>query len=223
MSGQSLTSYALSQDEKDVAFTTTDASGESQIWLAPLDRRTPPRLIARAGDQVSFGAAGELIFRSLGEDNALVRIKEDGTGRVVISSLPVTDKFDVSPDGEWVIIFSAGTGGQGTFAIPINGGPPRRICDDCSVAWSADGRLFYVGSNLGALATSAGQTLAIPVPAGKSLPDLPGAGIEVAARVVGLPGARMIEHGPISPGPDPSTYVFTKTDLQRNLFRIPLH
>ena len=33
----------------------------------------------------------------------------------------------------------------------------------------------------------------------------------------------MIEHGPISPGPDPSTYVFTKTDLQRNLFRIPLH
>ncbi len=223
LSGQSLTSYALSQDEKDVAFTTTDASGESQIWLAPLDRRTPPRLIARAGDQVSFGAAGELIFRSLGEDNALVRIKEDGTGRVVISSLPVTDKFDVSPDGEWVIIFSAGTGGQGTFAIPINGGPPRRICDDCSVAWSADGRLFYVGSNLGALATSAGQTLAIPVPAGKSLPDLPGAGIEVAARVVGLPGARMIEHGPISPGPDPSTYVFTKTDLQRNLFRIPLH
>jgi hypothetical protein len=24
-------------------------------------------------------------------------------------------------------------------------------------------------------------------------------------------------------GPDPSIYVFTKTDLQRNLFRIPLH
>jgi len=30
-------------------------------------------------------------------------------------------------------------------------------------------------------------------------------------------------HGSISPGADPSTYLFTKTDLQRNLFRIPLH
>ena len=28
---------------------------------------------------------------------------------------------------------------------------------------------------------------------------------------------------PTIPGRDPSTYVFTKTDLQRNLFRIPLH
>ena len=38
-----------------------------------------------------------------------------------------------------------------------------------------------------------------------------------------LAGARVIEHGSISPGPDPSIYVFTKRDLQRNLFRIPLH
>jgi hypothetical protein len=33
----------------------------------------------------------------------------------------------------------------------------------------------------------------------------------------------MIEEGLISPGPDPSTSVFTKADSQRNLFRIPLH
>ena len=39
----------------------------SQIWLAWLDRRTPPRLIARGGDQVSFGSGGDLIFRSLDE------------------------------------------------------------------------------------------------------------------------------------------------------------
>ena len=47
--------YVISRDEKEVAFTTMDSGGESQIWLASLDRRTPPRLIARAGDQVSFG------------------------------------------------------------------------------------------------------------------------------------------------------------------------
>jgi hypothetical protein len=66
-------------------------------------------------------------------------------------------------------------------------------------------------------------SVAIPVPPGKSLPDLPAGGIDLAAPQVAIPGARVIDHDLISPGPDPSTYVFTRTDLQRNLFRIPLH
>jgi len=61
------------------------------------------------------------------------------------------------------------------------------------------------------------------VRADKSLPDLPASGIDFATAGVQLPGARVIEHVFMSTGPDPSTYVFTKTDLQRNLFRIPLH
>ena len=63
----------------------------------------------------------------------------------------------------------------------------------------------------------------MPVPAGKALPDLPVGGITDLERAVALPGVRTIEEGLISPGPDPSTYVFTRTDSQRNLFRIPLH
>jgi len=47
--------------DKEVAFTTTDG-GESTIWVAPLDRDRAPRLVARSGDQVSFGANGELIL-----------------------------------------------------------------------------------------------------------------------------------------------------------------
>jgi Tol biopolymer transport system component len=65
--GMSVTDYDVSRDEKEVAFTTTGSSGEKTIWLAALDRRTPPRQIARVGDQVSFGADGDLIFRSLEE------------------------------------------------------------------------------------------------------------------------------------------------------------
>jgi serine/threonine protein kinase len=224
LSGQSVTNYVISRDEKDVAFTTMDSGGTSQIWLAPLDRRTSPRMIASAGDSPSFGAAGELIFRSLGENNALVRINTDGTGRERIPTVSMLEKGDVSPDGEWVIIRAPGAGKDAvlaTLAVPIHGGVPRIICYVCSAVWSTDGKFFYVGSN--ASATSAGKTLAIPVPAGKSLPDLPAAGISVADGAVGLPGAVTIEDGLISPGPDPSTYLFTRTDSQRNLFRIPLH
>ena len=107
--GVSVTDYDMSRDEKEVAFTTTDSSGESQIWLASLDRRTPPRQIARGGDQVSFGADGDLVFRSLeGTKNFLVRIKKDGRGRERLTTTPILDKFGVSPDGEWVTRMSPG-------------------------------------------------------------------------------------------------------------------
>ena len=144
LSGQSVTGYAISRDEKEVAFTTTNADGQSQIWLAPLDRRTPPRLIVEAGDQVSFGAPGELIFRSLAEGNALARIKTDGTGFERIPTVSFLDKGDVSPDGEWVIIRAPATREHPvleTLAVPIRGGIPIKVCNVCSANWSPDGKI----------------------------------------------------------------------------------
>jgi len=225
--GVSMTDYDLSPDEKEVAFTTIESDGESTIWLASLDRRTPPRKIA-VGDEVSFGAAGDVIFRSLEEDNALVRIKMDGTGRGRITTVPVEDKFGVSPDGDWVLVWSPGSGEKdppGTLAIPTHGGAARKICVDCWAAWSADGRFFYVAASPTGIPSTIAptMTLAIPVPAGKSLPDLPATGITLGKARIELPDARVIEHDWLSPGADPSTYVFTRTDQQRNLFRIPLH
>jgi serine/threonine protein kinase len=226
LSGLSVTEYAISRDEKEVAFTTTNADELSQIWLAPLDRRTPPRLIVESGDQVSFGAPGELIFRSRAKGNALARIKTDGTGFELVPTISVLDKRDVSPDGEWVIIQSPATGDRPVVevaAVPIRGGVPRRVCDTCTAGWSQDGKFFYVSGDLKTSRSATRRTVAIPVPAGKPLPDFPVGGIADLTRAAALPGARMIEEGLISPGPDPSTYVFTKADSQRNLFRIPLH
>jgi eukaryotic-like serine/threonine-protein kinase len=226
--GVMIQDYDISHDEKEVAYTTRASNGESQIWLAPLDRRKPPRQVARAGDEVSFGAGGDLVFRSLEEKtNWLVRIKKDGRNRERITTVPVLDKFGVSPDGKWVIMRSPGAGEDAlaaVLAVPINGGVPRRICvPHCSTGWSSDGRFFYVASVAREAANFPEKTLAIPVPAGKSLPDLPASGIDLSVNGIAPHGTRLIEHVSISPGPDPSTYLFTKTDLQRNLFRIPLH
>ena len=135
----------------------------------------------------------------------------------------------MSPDGEWVIIYAPATGEHPvleTLAVPFRGGTPIKICNVCWATWSADGKLLYVGSTLSAVPTLTpltGRTLALPVPAGKALPHLPVGGINVLNRTGELPGAVSIEGDLISPGSDPSTYVFTKTDSQRNLFRIPLH
>jgi hypothetical protein len=230
LSGQSVTAYAISREEKEVAFTTTNADGASQIWLAPLDRRTPPRLIFDNGDQVSFGAPGELIFRSLAKGNALARIKADGTGFERIPTASFLEKGDVSPDGEWVIIKAPATSGNPvaeTLAVPIRGGSARTVCrgdaDTCIAGWSPDGKFFYLAVDLKTSPSSVRETFAVPVPAGKALPDFSGGGLTDVKRVLALPGALRIEEGLISPGSDPSTYVFTKADSQRNLFRIPLH
>jgi hypothetical protein len=219
--GVSVTDYDLSRDETEVAFTTMDKDGESQIWLAPLDRRTPPRRIARGGDEVSFAADGDLVFRSLDEKmDVLVRIRKDGSGRKALTTVPVLEKGGVSPDGEWVTALNA----RGLLAVSVHDGATRTIRSGPGRAvWSSDGRFFYVAIDPNTSVALPGKTLAIPVPAGKSLPDLPASGIDVSADGIYPPGTRVIEHGSLSPGPDPSNYVFTKTDQQRNLFRIPLH
>jgi serine/threonine protein kinase/Tol biopolymer transport system component len=223
--GVSVTDYDISRDEKEIAYTTKENNGESRIWLASLDRRSPPREIARGGDQVSFGTDGDLLFRSLEEKtNSLARIKKNGSGRKRIEAVPIVYKTGVSPDGAWAIVVAAGAGEHSqpqTLAVPVNGGNPQKICSpSCPAVWSADGRFLYLAR--GATVTSLGMTIAIPVPAGKSLPDLPASGVVLAAAAK-LPGALVIEHDLVSPGADPSTYLFTKSDFQRNLFRIPLH
>jgi eukaryotic-like serine/threonine-protein kinase len=218
--------YDISSDGKDVAFTATAGEGTSQIWLAPLDRRSAPREVARGGNSVSFGANDELVFLLKEEkNNYLYRIKRDGSERERITSGPVLGKNGVSPDGEWVIGALPVVGDataevpRGVFAIPVHGGVARRICDvdACPATWSPDGRFLFVSS-----LTVTGKTLVIPVPAGKSLPDFPLSGITLSAAQI-LPGTHLIDHDWISPGPDSSTYAFAVTSLRRNLFRIPLH
>jgi Tol biopolymer transport system component len=224
LTGVSVTGYDISLDEKEVVFTTTDSQGGSKIWLAPLDRRTPPRPIAQSGDQASFGADGDIVFRSQEEKgNVLARIKKDGSGREQITRTAIVDKYGVSPDGKWAVVLSPekDKAETSTFAVPISGGSPQKICiGGCPAFWSSDGRFFFYYE------TSSGKTLAIGVPAGKSLPDLLSSEKSDAAEGV-APRPTLLEHidrrPSVSPGPDPSTYVFTRTDNQRNLFRIPLH
>jgi hypothetical protein len=223
--GTSVVDYAISRDEKEVAYTT-QTNGEPQIWLASLDRHAPPHLVARNGDEVFFGPPGELLFRSLEEKhNYLGRIKTDGTARMHISDSPVFNMASASPNGEWVaagvMVTGEGSTGQ-TKAFATTGTEIRTICTyGCPIQWSSDGRTLYVATDTSE--SSSGITLAIPIPPGKLLPDWPVSGITSRADRLNLRGVQFLDRGNLRPGPDPSTFVFTKHDFQGNLFRIPLH
>jgi class 3 adenylate cyclase/Tol biopolymer transport system component len=218
--GISVKDFDVSTDEREVAYTI-DSDGESQIWLASLDRRTAPRKVATSGDAVSFGMADELLFRELDKTKSyLARIKKDGTGRARVSDTPIIDKGGVSSDGTWAIAIvgrSEEHAPSGMVAFPLDGGAARTICDEfCGVVWDASGGFLYVLVFGGGKA----RTLALPL-AGRTFADMFSTAVDTSA--LAAPDARVLEHDRIAPGPDPTTYVFVRADNQQNLFRIPLH
>jgi hypothetical protein len=154
-----------------------------------------------------------LVFLQLDKKvNYLYRIKKDETGLERISETPIQNKGRISRDGEWVLATVA----EGNVAIPVHGGSTRKIPFGM---WSLDGRFFYLQPLASNATASGGRTYVIPVTSGNPLPDLS----ESESDWAKLPGVQIIPHGAVSPGPDPSMYIFTRTDLMRNLFRIPLH
>jgi hypothetical protein len=64
--------------------------------------------------------------------------------------------------------------------------------------------------------------VAVPVPPGETLPPLPASGIRGEADGLAIPGSKTIERGDVTPGLDPSTYAYMKSEVHANLFRIPL-
>jgi len=221
--GSSVNDYSVSPDEREVAYTT-QSGGERQIWLAAVDRSSPPRLVTKGGDEVSFGANGELIYRGLEEkQNVLYRIKKDGSGRQRITEVNILEKYAVSPDGDWVTAgLKVPDAPSGFGAVSVRTGEIVKICSyECPAWWSPDGKIFYITTERAA--STAGRTLAIPLAPGQALPKLPAAGIASRADRIDISGIRQINKGEMSAGNDPSTYVYTKQDFQGNLFRIPLH
>ncbi len=220
--GQRIVDYDVSRDETRVAFTVR-IGDESQIFVAAADRSSPPRLVVRGGDEVSFGAE-QLVFRQVGgKANYLARVQTDGSGLTRIRESKIAEIGGVSPDGEWATMAGAGSL-AGTYAVAIRGGAQREVCAGaCFVQWSADGKYMYVSltSRFSAAASSV-PTYVIRMPHGFERLDLPPSGVDRASEAE-LAGIQTIHQGDMAPGPDPQTYAYTITAFQGNLFRIPLH
>ncbi len=222
--GITMTAYDISPDGKLVAFSAAGADRVAHVWLAPLDRRTPPRRLnsdSDGEDSVSFLPGGEILFRRLeGKVNYLYRSKLDGSSSRRAFPDPIFGFSSTSPDGNWaagVIATDDPENPAVIAALPLNGGAPRRLCSvGCLVSWSSGGKYLQLWTfGMGKLVSAV-----LPIPPGKQLPPLPSSGIN-PRDVTKLRGARTFPYSVVF-APDGITYAYSKRTVHRNLYRIPL-
>ncbi len=223
--------YNISPDGQEVVVSALDHGGKHRLWVAPLDRRSPPRQIPNVeGEQPVFGPAGEIFFRAMEGTSAFVyRLHEDGTGLRRVMEQPVAYFCGVSQDGHWLVAKVPGRReGSSQMAFSLRGLPPIHISapggfgsGDMRFIWSADGSWIFISlptAPVGAI----GRTYAVPLLPGRAFPQIPAGGFRSEAEIAKLSGARLIDAPDAVPGPRPEVYAFARETVQRNLYRIPL-
>jgi len=222
--GVAILEFNISDDGKEVVFSTKPDGTPTQVWLADLHHKARPRLVSSVGDTSPlFSPEGDILFRlTEGTTHYLARMNRDGSGRAKASPEAIGNIQAISPDRRWVVAFAPipEYGRSPAVAVPVRGGDPRRICNG-PVDWAPDGRFLYLGIQRASRAGH-GKTVALPIAPGESLPHLPPLGIQSLSEALSFPGARVVERYGISPSSDPSVYAYVKSTVHRNLYRIPL-
>lgn len=223
--GVSMLAYDVSPDGEQVVYSAANKEGKPQTWLAPIDRGSPARRIGSTG-QLSphFGPRGQILFlKTENNFNYLEQMNPDGSGRSKVVPYPVNSIDGISPGRHWVMATVAPSGGTlGAMAVPVEGGPPRRMCASfCMPKWSSNGEYLFIPVEAPAR-TDPGRSLAIPVGPGETLPPFPPGGIEPRAEPGVIPGSQSVVRGDLVPGRDPSHFAYVKTTVHRNLYRITL-
>ena len=215
-----LPGYDISPDGGQVVVASSDNGGKSRLWLAPLDRRSPPRQIPNIeGAQPVFGATGEVFFHSVeGTSAFLYRVREDGGGLRKAFDLSIVGLMGESPDRNWLVLGSRAAGGVVIFRV--DGGAPLQapIQGRTLLRWTGDGKHLFLHRTL----TSRDKTYVFPLTPGRPLPESFIEGLPSDQDIVKLPGVRVIASTDVVPGRTADTYAFTRESVQRNLYRIPV-
>ena len=219
--GITISKFDIASDGKRITFVSLDEFGKPCVWMAALDRSTAPRkLTSLESDSPQFIQGDAVFFRETEAGADFVDVlKANGLVPRRFSTQPFPQYAEASPDGKWWV-----TGLIDTRATPMSGGTSIRVCDFCEVAWGSGGKYFYVRLR-DAGSMGRGKVYVLAVPAGQSLPILPPTGIHSADDFNGMNIVSVIDTSgfyKFAPGPNPSTYAYTRRNVQRNLFRIPL-
>jgi Tol biopolymer transport system component/DNA-binding winged helix-turn-helix (wHTH) protein len=233
--GFDVLNYNVSPDSSQVVFVARRLDGPPQMWLAPSDSRSAPRLLASSGavDTPAFGPDNDIVFReSDGASNSLVDMKLDGSGRSKVLPGTIVEFKGMSPDRQWALAMVPidEVPNTAVVAVSLRDGTVKRICPaQCLARWSPDGSRFYIAPLL--QGRQSGMAVVVPLEPGTSLPELPRLGVSSAADSSALRGSSVIDlstYDPahqgltVAPGLPEGTFAYTKTISHRNLFRIAL-
>jgi Tol biopolymer transport system component len=221
--GMAVNWFDISPDGKQILYSRVD--GPLGFWIAPADGSAAPRLLGNGNERwPHFGRAGEVLFiSSESNNNYLDSMKLDGTGRIRLVPGPVNDLQTVSPGRHWVISTVVDSAGQPKLmAIPLAGGAMRQLCPEyCVPSWASSGQFLYIPLEPAAR-NAAGRTMAIPLGPHEEIPELPALGISPDDSPNVVPGARILQHGAIVGGRDPSYFAYVKENVHQNLYRLTL-
>jgi eukaryotic-like serine/threonine-protein kinase len=213
--------YDIAPDGRRVVFFSPDRGGKLRLWLATLDRSSPPRQIPGVeGETPLFGPSGEIFFRKIeGTSAFLYSVREDGSGLRRAAESPLLGLFNAYPDRKWLLI---GMLGEGAIVFPTRGGVPlpTHLRAPDWVNWTGDGKHLFV-SGEGQSRTS---SYVLPLSPGQVLPEriVHGKNFPPAAELAKWPGVRIIPIAEVVPGPTADVYAFIREGVQRNIYRIPL-
>ena len=216
-----MSEFDISPDGRYVAFATLDSEGTSHVWVASIDRRSPPRLlISSPARKPCFRQGGDVYFlKREGVQDVVFSAVLGGTAPHKVTHQSQSDCSRVSPQGDLILV-----GFGNVLASRQDGSSSIHVCSSCGAAWGRGGEFFYLRfRNIGEM--GGGKTIAIALPKGKELPKLPLSGFKSPEEVKGahiVAKIDMKDKTVFAPGPTPSIYAYVKATVQRNLFRIPL-
>jgi serine/threonine protein kinase len=225
--GFQILNFDISWDGRQIAMEAPDNAGKARIWLAPLDRSSPPLQIPKVeGGSPHFAPDGDILFRhnegsatAAGSLGFIYRVRPDGSGLRKVLDYPI-NQFNtgvgvVSPDGRWIAAWAPLPGdGPAAFQVfSLDGKPPISLLSGEGVSWAARGVL---------IATVTSHAFFFPLAPGQVLPPMPKGGLHSDDELARIPRARRIEGRLITLGPTPDIYAFYRGSTQRNLYRIPV-
>jgi hypothetical protein len=192
--------------------------------LARLDRPDPPRQLTEfEADSPRFDAAGDIFCRGIENDTRFIYRLREGRAPEKAVQEPVLFFQTSSPDGTWLIakVESADRqdGNQVVMAFSTAGRPPVRLCANCDVDWTPNGRSLVIRF-MPSDPAAPGRTFLVTLGSGLMLPRWPAQGIRSRDDMESLRIARELE-GWIYPS-DSGAYVFTRSAVQRNIHRVPV-
>src|SRR5262245_21363632 len=141
--------YLSSQGGND-GLWRLDGGQATEIWKGSETALLDPPAVSRDGHHAA------VVIRRNGKQNLLLITVDGSQARPLAETLEVRGAAAWSPDGKWIVTGgNDGTGGDGLFKIPVDGGGLPRLTTGTATnpVWSPDGMLIaYTGILVNAVA-----------------------------------------------------------------------